>query len=149
MPEAADASVPPRLRIGELAGRSGRSVHTIRWYEAQGLLPGVARDSGGRRVYHPLHVDWLELIDRLKRTGMSVAQIRAYAELVRAGRATLRERQALLAAHRQHVERTITEWQQALDLITRKVDFYDEWLATGKRPKDPVRSSGASRRRRS
>jgi DNA-binding transcriptional MerR regulator len=36
------------LRIGEVASRTGRSVHTIRWYEQQGLLPGVARDRSGR-----------------------------------------------------------------------------------------------------
>lgn len=36
------------FRIGELAARTGRSIHAIRWYEAQGLIPGVARDSGGR-----------------------------------------------------------------------------------------------------
>ena len=34
----------PTLRIGELARLSGRSVHTIRWYEAQRLMPGAARD---------------------------------------------------------------------------------------------------------
>ena len=30
---------------------TGRTVHTIRWYERQGLIPGVCRDGGGRRVY--------------------------------------------------------------------------------------------------
>ena len=28
------------LAIGELAARTGRTVHAIRWYEAQGLVPG-------------------------------------------------------------------------------------------------------------
>ena len=46
------------LRIGELAARTGRSVHTIRWYERQGLIPGIVRDNGGRRVYHERHVGW-------------------------------------------------------------------------------------------
>ena len=32
------------LRIGKLARLTGRSVHTIRWYEAQQLIPGVRRD---------------------------------------------------------------------------------------------------------
>ena len=68
-------TVPKPLRIGELAERTGRSVHTIRWYERQGLIPGVVRDSGGRRVYHERHVSWLELIERLRFTGMSIAQM--------------------------------------------------------------------------
>jgi hypothetical protein len=53
----------PHLRIGELARLSGRSVHTIRWYEAQSLMPGAARDAGGRRVFSQAHVDWLELME--------------------------------------------------------------------------------------
>ena len=37
------------MRIGELARRTGRSVHSIRWYESIGLVPGVRRDAGNRR----------------------------------------------------------------------------------------------------
>jgi DNA-binding transcriptional MerR regulator len=121
-------------RIGELAARSGRSVHAIRWYEAQGLIPGVVRDAGGRRVYHELHFGWLDLMDRLRRTGMSIAQMREYTALVRQGSRSLRQRQALLAAHRARVEETIAQWTQALELIDSKIEFYGEWIATGGRP---------------
>jgi DNA-binding transcriptional MerR regulator len=43
------------MRIGELAARSGVSVHALRYYEAQGLLipernsSGAASLPGGRR----------------------------------------------------------------------------------------------------
>jgi DNA-binding transcriptional MerR regulator len=120
--------------IGQLAERTGRSVHTIRWYEAQGLIPGVARDSGRRRVYGELHISWLDLMDRLRRTGMSIAEMREYTELVKQGSSTLARRQALLAAHREQVKGMISEWQQALTLLNTKIDFYDEWVASGKRP---------------
>jgi DNA-binding transcriptional MerR regulator len=130
-------STPPAstFLIGELAARSGRSIHTIRWYEAQGLIPGVVRDAGGRRNYTEQHVDWLDLMDRLRRTGMSVAEMRDYAALVKLGRATLRQRQELLAAHRVKVRATIAEMSLALKLIDSKIDFYGEWLHTGQRPK--------------
>lgn len=123
------------FRIGELASRTGRSVHAIRWYEAQGLIPGVMRDGGGRRVYGELHQSWLELMDRLRRTGMSIAGMREYTTLVKQGRVTLKQRKELLAAHRARVEETIAEWTLALKLLDRKIDFYDEWLSTGQRPK--------------
>jgi len=124
--------------IGELASRTGRGIHAIRWYEAQGLVPGVVRDRGGRRIYNELHVNWLDLIDRLRRTGMSIAQIREYAALVKRGTSTLKQRQKMLAAHRMHVKATIAEWTQALKLIDRKINFYGEWLTTGRRPKIPL-----------
>ena len=64
-------------------------------------MPGVRRDSGGRRVYSPLHVSWLEFLERLKRTGMSVREMREYTTLVKRGEPTLTERVELLRGRRQ------------------------------------------------
>jgi DNA-binding transcriptional MerR regulator len=122
------------LLIGSLVERTGRSVHTIRWYERQGLVPGVQRDAGGRRRYSELHVGWLLLMDRLRRTGMSIAEMREYTALVQQGKATLKQRQAMLKAHRERVQRTIAEWTEALTLLDDKIDFYGTWISSGKRP---------------
>jgi DNA-binding transcriptional MerR regulator len=126
--------MPHSLHIGEVATRTGRSVHAIRWYEAQGLVPGVERDGGGRRVYTEHHVGWLEFMDRLRGTGMSVAQMRAYTALVKKGSAALDERRALLRAHQARVLENIARWTEALTLIEAKLEFYDEWVAKGARP---------------
>jgi DNA-binding transcriptional MerR regulator len=122
------------LRIGEVASRTGRSVHTIRWYEQQGLLPGVGRDRGGRRVYTEHHVGWLDLMERLRHTGMSITQMREYTALAKQGAAALPKRRALLAKHQQRVRENIVRWTEALALIEAKVEFYDEWMANGERP---------------
>jgi DNA-binding transcriptional MerR regulator len=122
------------LRIGEVAGRTGRSVHTIRWYEAQGLLPGVIRDSAGRRIYGEHHVGWLDLMERLRCTGMSITQMREYTALAKQGTAALPQRRALLAKHQLRVRENIDRWTAALALISAKVEFYDEWVANGERP---------------
>lgn len=122
------------LRIGELAERTGRSVHAIRWYETQGLIPGVQRDAGGRRVYRERHLGWLTLIDRMRLTGMSIAQVREYASLVSQGRGTLKLQQAMLRKHRERVEEQITEWTAALEMIDGKIAGLEEWIATGRRP---------------
>jgi DNA-binding transcriptional MerR regulator len=128
----ADSGTP--FHIGELATRTGRTVHAIRWYEAQGLVPGVSRDEGGRRLYGELHVGWLDLMDRLRRTGMTIAEMREYTALALEGKTTLHQRRDLLAAHRARVTETIAEWKRALSLVDRKIDFYDEWMQTGHRP---------------
>ncbi len=128
--------------IGELARRSGRSVHAIRWYESLGLIPGVRRDGGNRRVYNERHVGWLDLVHRLRTTGMTIAQMRAYAALVQRGRGTSPEQQALLLAHRVRVEATIAEWQGALALLDRKLALYAGQLAASRRA-DPAPPSPA------
>lgn len=134
-----------RYSIGQLAELSGRSVHTIRWYEAQGLMPNVVRDGGGRRVYRPEHAEHLSFLEGLRRTGMSVAEMRELTALALQGWRTLGERQAILRAHRARVERHIEELRDALGLIDAKLAFYDEWAAKKKRPPPPPAWSGDRR----
>ncbi|WP_422087456.1 MerR family transcriptional regulator [Variovorax sp.] len=143
------------FHIGELAARTGRTVHAIRWYETQGLVPGVARDEGGRRLYGEPHVGWLDLMERLRRTGMSIAEMREYTALAVQGKVTLRQRRDMLAAHRERVTGTIAEWKKALTLVERKIGFYDEWMSSGRRPPPvsadspgPATAAGPRARRR-
>jgi DNA-binding transcriptional MerR regulator len=124
-----------QYRIGELAKRTGRGIHAIRWYEAQGLIPGVIRDAGGRRVYNERHQSWLELMERLRRTGMSIAEMRKYTSLVKQGRGTMKQRQELLALHRSRIQEAIADWTAALQFVDSKIDYYGEWLMTGQRPR--------------
>jgi DNA-binding transcriptional MerR regulator len=124
----ATSSTTPSLRIGELARLTGRSAHTIRWYEAQNLMPGAARDAAGRRLFSPAHVQWLELLDRLRASGMSIREMQAYARQVKQGKATLGARQALLREHRHKVEARLAELQAARDLIDRKIALYGQWI---------------------
>jgi DNA-binding transcriptional MerR regulator len=132
-----------QYRIGELAERAGRGVHAIRWYETQGLIPGVTRDKGGRRVYNEQHLGWLQFMDYLRSTGMTIAEMRQYTALARQGRVTLKQRKELLSLHRMRVEETIVAWMDALKLIDSKIAFYDEWAASGHRPKyEPLERSG-------
>jgi DNA-binding transcriptional MerR regulator len=128
-------SVTHDLRIGELAARTGRSVHAIRWYDAQGLIPGVIRTAAGRRVFNHRHVAWLAFLERLKSTGMTIAQMRAYTTLVGQGPGNLDAQRALLAAHRERAAEVVEAWQASLALIDAKLAFYDEWIATGERPR--------------
>lgn len=136
------------LSIGELARHTGRTVHAIRWYESIGLLPAVQRDRGNRRVFHRLHIDWLDLLDKLRLTGMSTKEMQAYAAMVVQGRKTLAARRDFLKAHRIRVRQTIEQWQDALALLERKVDFYDSWIRTGQRPKEIPGSVGRRWHRR-
>jgi DNA-binding transcriptional MerR regulator len=126
--------VNARFHIGRLARETGRSVHTIRWYEQQGLMPGVTRDAGGRRVYTEQHVGWLLFLDRLRFAGMSVRDMRRYASLVSQGKKSLRQRLELLEAHRARTSALIDGLQAALRLIERKQVYYARWLEDGHRP---------------
>lgn len=127
-----------RLHIGQLARLAGRSVHTIRWYETQGLIPGVDRDVGGRRVYLRGHIDHLLFLERMRRTGMSVAEMRRLTELSLQGWRTLPDREALLRDHRAEIELKIEEMRAALAVIDDKLAYYAEWNRRKRRPESEV-----------
>jgi DNA-binding transcriptional MerR regulator len=108
--------------IGELARRTKRSVHAIRWYEAQGLIPNVERDAGRRRRYTQWHVDWLLFLERLKISAMPVREMKRYAALI--GRGEIAAQETLLRAHREAVSAKLEEVGKALALIDRKLTHY-------------------------
>ena len=112
------------MTVRQLAERTGVSPHTLRYYEREGLIPGVARRSNGHRSYNREHVFWVGFVRRLRATGMSIGEIREYAELVRAGDTSLRERQTLLARHRERLEARISELEDNLELLALKQRFY-------------------------
>jgi DNA-binding transcriptional MerR regulator len=124
-----------RMLIGQFVAITGHNMHTIRWYEAQGLLPRVPRDGGGRRVYSQRHLSWMKLIDRLRSSGMSIAQLSDFTRLAQQGSTTLEPTRSCLQAHREVVVEKIAEWQNALTLIDQKIDFYNRWIKTGHQPK--------------
>jgi DNA-binding transcriptional MerR regulator len=123
---------PERLTIGEVARRTGMSVHTLRLYEREGLLASpVRRESNGRRVYSEWDVEWLSYCTKFRASGMPLATIRRFAELVRNGPGNEDQRLELLHNHQQEVERRIAELADCLDVIANKVRLYEEHLAKG------------------
>ena len=51
------------LTVSEAATKVGLSAYTLRWYEQEGLVDRVDRDSAGRRRYSEEDVDWLRDAD--------------------------------------------------------------------------------------
>ncbi|MEU6844845.1 MerR family transcriptional regulator [Streptomyces sp. NPDC046716] len=120
------------LSIGEVAERTGLSVHALRFYEREGLLVGpVRRTSGGRRRYTSFDVEWLLICVKLRESGMPLADLQHFAELVRGGPGNEAERLRLLDAHRQRVDAQIRALEECRSVIARKVDVYAEHLARG------------------
>jgi DNA-binding transcriptional MerR regulator len=88
------------MKIGELAKQSGLSAHTIRYYERIGLLPFADRDQSGQRDYDASILVWIEILGRLKTTGMPIQNMLRYAALRDLGGSTEKERHDLLVTHR-------------------------------------------------
>lgn len=70
-----EASVERKLKVGELAERTNKTVRALRLYEERGLLTPAQRSQGGFRLYSEHSVKRVSLIDRLQSVGMSLSEI--------------------------------------------------------------------------
>ncbi|MFD8568435.1 MerR family transcriptional regulator [Streptomyces sp. NPDC057694] len=121
------AEITTRLSIGEVAERTGLSVHTLRFYEREGLFVNpVRRGAGGRRVYSEDDVDWMTVCIILRASGMPLPTLSRYAELVGEGPGNEEERLALMREHQAHVTAQIGRLTESLDLIRYKVGVYED-----------------------
>ncbi|MFE6757542.1 MerR family transcriptional regulator [Streptomyces sp. NPDC057684] len=110
--------------ISEVVAFTGLTAHTLRWYERIGLMPHVDRSHTGQRRYSNRDLDWLAFVGKLRLTGMPVAHMVRYAELVRVGEDTFEERRELLESTRRDVLSRIAELQDTLSVLDFKIDFY-------------------------
>ncbi|WP_405063942.1 MerR family transcriptional regulator [Kribbella sp. NBC_01505] len=120
------------LSIGQVAERTGLSVHALRFYEREGLLADqVRRESNGRRVYSEDDIGWLAMCVKFRSSGMPLETIRQYTELVRQGSGNEQARLELLRSHQEHIAAQIDDLQESLRVITHKVTIYEEHVAAG------------------
>ncbi len=119
--------------VGDVAQRTGLSVHALRFYEREGLMltEQIARDTAGHRRYSQQDVAWVRICIKLRRSGMPLARIRRYAELVREGSGNEQQRIELLREQQRHIEAQLAELQECLRTITRKIGTYEQHLAAG------------------
>ncbi len=64
------------MKIGELAQQSGLSASSIRFYEAQGLIPKVERLGNGYRRYPPQVLQTLNIIRSAQQAGFSLEELK-------------------------------------------------------------------------
>jgi DNA-binding transcriptional MerR regulator len=110
----------PLLSIAQLRDATGLSARTLRYYEELGLLPGVRRRAGGRRVYGADEVERLRFIQRLKALGLSLAEVKELNAVYAIGGSTaamLGRLDVLLGQRLAELDARIAELRQLRDEI--------------------------------
>ncbi len=113
------------------AEKIGISAHTLRFYDKEGLLPNVGRDEHGNRRFTDNDLQWLSLLQCLKNTGMSLKDIKRFAECTTIGDDTIDERLALFESQTENVKCQIAELKRYLNLLEYKLAFYQKAKALG------------------
>nr|WP_106780741.1 MerR family transcriptional regulator [Lysinibacillus timonensis] len=117
--------------IGEIAKQLNLSVHTLRYYDKEGLLPFVKRTSSGTRVFKESDMSALKVIECLKATGMPIKEIKHFIDWCADGDATLQQRYDMFMERKTIVEAQMKELKQTMELIEHKCFYYKTALDAG------------------
>lgn len=115
------------LSIQAISNLTDITVHTLRYYEKNGLIHAIARGSNGRRQYSANDLAWIRFLVRLRMTGMTIRQMQQIADLRRQGSATTKERRILLEAHKKKLAEQIERLQEHDEVINEKIEIYRQW----------------------
>ncbi|CAK8053948.1 MerR family transcriptional regulator [Eupransor demetentiae] len=116
--------------IGQVAEMYKLPVSTVRYYDKMGLFPGLKRESGFRR-FSNVDVQALNLIDCLKKSGLSITDIKDFMDLTTKGPSTFEERRELFIEQEATVEKELAEIKKVQAMLQFKHWYYDEAIKLG------------------
>ncbi len=117
--------------IGEMAKLLDVPTSTLRYYDKEGLLPFVKRTDGGIRVFESTDFEWLQIINCMKKSGMSITDIREYIQLTLKGNSTIDARLEMFKRQKEVLEKQIEEMNETLKTLEYKCWFYETAKASG------------------
>lgn len=116
--------------IGQVSEMYGLPVSTLRYYDKQGLFPGMQRTSGIRR-FGDREIGTLRIIECLKRTGLELKDIKQFIDWCEQGPSTYEQRRELFVKQKAIVEAEISSMNKVLDMLKFKCWFYEQALQDG------------------
>lgn len=114
------------LTIAQASERTRLSTDTLRYYEKAGLIERVGRTTGNQRRYASADLAWLEFLLRLRETGMSIADMKRFANLRAAGDPSIPDRIAMLRTHADGLADHIRTLQQNALALSEKIAHYEQ-----------------------
>ena len=117
--------------ISETAKLLNVAPSTIRYYDKEGLLPFVERSNGGIRIFTEENFQWLYIIECLKKTGLSIKDIKRFIDMAMRGDGTISERLELLKKQREAVRAQAEELRKMLDILDYKCWYYETAIKDG------------------
>lgn len=109
--------------IKETSERTGMPEDTIRYYEKIGLLPRAQRKNNSHRIYSEQDLETMKMITCLKKTGMSLDDMRPFLALsLDSNLSEFPELRVSIEKHKQNILDQIASLQQIVDLIDSKIN---------------------------
>ncbi len=117
--------------IKDMSELTGLPASTLRYYDKQGLLPNLRRDQNNMRVFTDEDYRHLRLIECLKKSGLSIRDIKHFIELAEGGDTALGERLEIFTHRREILRNELANLQEVLGVIEYKCWYYETACKNG------------------
>lgn len=116
--------------IGQISEMFGLPISTLRYYDKQGLFPGMERKSGIRK-FGEKELETLRVIECLKKSGLEIKDIRQFMDWCVEGPSTYALRKELFVRQKRTVEAEIAHMNKILDMLRFKCWYYEQAIQDG------------------
>ena len=120
--------------IGQVSDMFHIPISTLRYYDKEGLFPGLERASGIRR-FGEAELEALRVIECLKQSGLEIKDIKRFMQWCCEGSRTYPQRKALFEQQRRVVEGQIRQLERTLAMIQK---LYDDTRNSVQKPDSPL-----------
>lgn len=111
------------MNISEVSSKMNIPVSTLRYYESEGLLQNIKRQSG-IRDYSQNDIEQIRVIQCLKNSGLRIKDIKKFMQWCEEGDSTLSKRLELFDKREVEIKKKIDELNNALNMIQFKKWYY-------------------------
>ena len=126
-----------KYSISALARKTGLSIHTLRFYEKEGLLRHVERTDSGRRMYGEASLGCLLGVLCLKQAGMTLPQIKAFFDKTTQGATSLPHRLEMMKEARMQLRKRMEDIMQGMQLVDFFINGTTKAIEAAKTGSDP------------
>ena len=117
--------------VGEMAKIIGVPASTLRYYDQEGLLPFVERSGGGMRIFSEKDYETLLVIECLKRSGLSIREIKDFIHMALEGDASIGRRLELFRNRREELKKQMSAMAETLEILNYKCWYYETAAKAG------------------
>lgn len=117
------------MKVSELADRAGTTAKTVRFYEAEGILPAPPRAANGYRDYEEADVCRTRVLVTLRNLGIELPEAGRLAELCATGRCS--DMTDLLASQIPERRRAVAAAMSELAHLDAELASIERMLASG------------------
>ena len=117
--------------IKEISEMTRLPASTLRYYDKQGLLPSLKRDANNVRIFDDDDYRTLKIIECLKKSGLSIKDIKEFIDAAGQGDKSLNQRLKIFKKRRDFLKRELKDLQEVLSVMEYKCWYYQTACEAG------------------